>query len=483
LEQVGALVEAARFYERAHRFKQAAMLFEEQNLLQDAARCYENADNLQHAAILYQRAQDLYKTGYCLFELKRYDDALRVFQRVHSEHPNYKEARKMMGFIHFFKRDFNVAQEELERLIRDFSLAMETENLLIFYRLAQSLEGQGKLKEAVKYFERIYSRQADFKSAYVRMKQLQKQLGIGEVDLSSSQTADPQNIQIGTVIADRFAVVAVIGKGGMGAIYEVKDIALDKNIALKVLLHSAGHREELKAELITARELAHPYIIKVFDIGEWGELSYFTMELVKGDTLKNIIEQRKLSFEQKITLMRRICEGVHAAHAQHIIHRDIKPQNILVNQNIHPKILDFGIARSLTQPQTNQGISGSPKYMAPEQILNENLDVRTDIYALGILFFYLFVGKEPFVAPTANQILSLQMSRELPHPATLNPHLPVWICDLIIKATQKNRHLRFNTIEEMLQEIRDNQSDTTFLGNTSTMMTSRPKTEDAKELY
>ena len=243
----------------------------------------------------------------------------------------------------------------------------------------------------------------------------------------------------------------------MGFIYRVRDLALDRDVALKMLLHNRGSFEELKTELINARDLTHPYIIKVFDIGEWKGVFYFTMELVEGETLKAYIERSDIKeIEDKLKLLIKVCDGLHSAHTKGIIHRDIKPQNILINPDNEPKVLDFGIARRVNEDTKSQGISGSPKYMAPEQIQNTGADPRTDVYAIGIIMFYMFTKVEPFTGKDANQILLMQINRPLPDPTTYNPSIPYWLAEIIRRCCQKNKDMRYGGMNELIDELRLN---------------------------
>lgn len=457
-EKAGDTKGAAANYNKAKEYQRAALLFEECGMFEEAAGCFEKLSKYGHAAKLYHMAKNRFKAGFCLFKINRMEDALQQLQLIETAHKDYPEARKIMAEAFFKMGDFSVAKKMLDEIVTD--MVMDDENLPYFYLLARCMEELGDFSSSRKYYERILARKVGFADVRNRLKMLQTNLGHSQ-DLTFRPKEDfsPQDLTTGDLIADRFKITSTIGKGGMGYIFKVRDLSLDRDIALKMLIHERGNFEELKAELVTARELTHPYIIKVFDIGEWYNIGYFTMEYVEGVPLKQYIHNSNQdTLETKLKLLVKICHGLHAAHEQNVVHRDIKPQNILIDRNFNPKILDFGIARKVTN-RKEASISGSPKYMAPEQIQNTFTDVRTDIYALGIIMFYTFTLKEPFVARTPQEIMYMHLERSLPDPLSVNPNLPYWLCDIIKKCCMKNPDLRFNNMLELIEEFKMNMLD------------------------
>ena len=401
-------------------------------------------------------AKDRFKAGYCLYKYKRPDDALKQLQLVDEDHPNIFQAKNIMAEIFFVKGVFSVARRLLEEVTSGVMLDEST--MLSFYYLARCLEEEGHKDIAKKYYERIVARKYDYADVADRLKQLThiRAATTGKYPLMeetpSKNNINPFALKEGDIIDERFEVQGTIGKGGMGAIFKVRDLALDRAIALKMLTHKKADFEELKVELLMARDLTHPYIIKVFDVGQWHDIGYFTMEYVEGKPLKKYIhESNKDTLTDKVRLLIKICEGLKAAHDQDVVHRDIKPQNIIIDKGYNPKILDFGIARKVTQQ--SRSISGSPKYMAPEQIQNSVTDVRTDIYALGIIMYYMFTLKEPFVAKTPQEVMHMHLHNPLPDMLAINPSIPYWLCDIIRKCCQKKPDLRFNDMGELIDEL------------------------------
>jgi len=455
-EKLKNLAKAAELYMRAKDVNKAALLFEQNGMYREAAEAYEKGRKYGHAAKLYHVARDRYKAGYCLYKYDHPDDALKQLQLVDENHPNILQAKNIMAEIFYKKGVYSVARRLLEEVTQN--QALDDNTILSFYYLARCLEEEGHLSVAKKYYERIVARKFDYADVAYRLKHLTHISAATSTGKHTLQTPPEKNrinpfaLKEGDVIDDRFEVQGTIGKGGMGAIFKVRDLALDRNIALKMLTHKKADFEELKVELLMARDLTHPYIIKVFDVGQWHEIGYFTMEYAEGRPLKKYIHDSKEdSITDKVRLLIKICEGLKAAHEQDVVHRDIKPQNIIVDRDRNPKILDFGIARKVTQQ--SRSISGSPKYMAPEQIQNSVTDVRTDIYALGIIMYYMFTLKEPYVAKTPQEVMHMHLHNPLPDILEINPAVPYWLCDIIRKCCQKKPDLRFNDMGELVDEL------------------------------
>jgi len=460
LEKSGQQVRAAAYYAKANEYKRAAFIYEEQGCFAEAGECYERIENYFHAAQLFHKANQPFRTGECLFKSGKISESLPFLQTVDELDPNYPMAKRYMAEIFYNQKDYNISAKLYEELISKHGFILNEANLDIYYRLARSLESQKKFEESLQYYERIYTRKADYLDTRDRMRALSEKTGKVDRSATLQGPLTTKDLRKNQIIADRFRIDAEIGKGGMGYIFKVWDISLGRTVALKMLIHSRGNLEELKAELITARDLTHPYIIKVFDIGQWRDVSYFTMELVEGSTLKKYVEEEESSgFQEKLQLIIRICEGIQAAHNDGVIHRDLKPQNIIVTKDGTPKILDFGIARKYTAQDQKQGVSGSPKYMAPEQILNEDMDPRTDIYALGIIMFFLFTGKEPFIGKNANEILLKQINQPLPEPQSYRPDIPFWLVEIIKRCASKNKDMRYASIDELISELQLNTLD------------------------
>jgi len=259
----------------------------------------------------------------------------------------------------------------------------------------------------------------------------------------------------GVIIADRYEIVRELGIGGMGRIYQALDRELDEPVALKVLRAGDAEGRQVERflrEIKMARKISHANVVKVYDLGSWKEHRYITMEYIDGMNLEQWVRLRAaLDIPVAVKLLVDVARGLESAHALGIIHRDIKPQNILLKDGSIPKILDFGIARgSKGVDMTTAGfVMGSPKYMSPEQVQALPLDARTDIYSMGVVMYFVFTGREPFVGDTPSVIAYKHIGETPRPPREVNPSIPVWLNDLILKALEKDRDKRHPTVGDL----------------------------------
>jgi serine/threonine protein kinase len=204
----------------------------------------------------------------------------------------------------------------------------------------------------------------------------------------------------------------MLGEGGMGAVYKAKDLDVDRDVALKVIRPEYASRPEIlarfKQELILARQITHKNVIRIFDLGQAEGIRFITMEYVDGQDLYSLLRSgEQLSVERKVKIAREICKALEAAHEQGVVHRDLKPQNIMVDKNGRVLVMDFGIARSMedTGLTSTGALVGTPAFMSPEQAKGEKLDTRSDLFSFGVIFYEMLTGKAPYVAETAVGLL------------------------------------------------------------------------------
>jgi serine/threonine protein kinase len=283
------------------------------------------------------------------------------------------------------------------------------------------------------------------------------------MDLASGQSF----AQPGVVIAGRYEVVRTLGSGGMGTVIEVADRALDNEaIALKLLYpHLAQERTSFarfRNEVLVARRLSHPNIVRLYDIGNaGGGYYYISMEYLPGGSLsRQIYEKRRdtLSFAETLRILREIAAGIGYAHRSGVVHRDLKPDNILLGDRGEVKVTDFGLARTLYIDKgfTDTGEAvGTPYYMAPEQLRGDKVDGRCDIYALGLIAFEMVVGRRPFFDESYLQLAALHMREPIPDFATRESGIPQWYEDFVKKCAAKQREQRFQTAEEIVDLLNE----------------------------
>ncbi|QCJ42014.1 Stk1 family PASTA domain-containing Ser/Thr kinase [Bacillus sp. S3] len=268
-------------------------------------------------------------------------------------------------------------------------------------------------------------------------------------------------MMIGKRLSGRYKILDMIGGGGMANVYLAHDMILDRDVAVKMLRLDFANDEEFirrfHREAQSATSLAHPNIVNIFDVGEENDLYYIVMEFVDGQTLKQYIQQNSpLKVEDSIGIMRQLTSAISHAHQNQIIHRDIKPHNILVDHDGNVKITDFGIAMALSATSITQtnSVLGSVHYLSPEQARGGMANRKSDIYSLGIVMFELLTGRLPFSGESAVSIALKHLQSETPSLRRWNPAIPQSVENIVLKATAKDPFHRYNSVEEMEEDLR-----------------------------
>jgi len=269
-----------------------------------------------------------------------------------------------------------------------------------------------------------------------------------------------KELTTGSTFAGRYQVIEELAKGGMGRVYKVFDSKINERVALKIINPeiAADNRtiERFKNELKLARKISHRNVCRMYDLGEEGGISFITMEFVQGEDLKgSITRMGPLSPARAISITRQVCKGLAEAHAHGVVHRDLKPQNIMIDSKGNARIMDFGIARSLRKEGiTKTGmVIGTPEYMSPEQIDGKDVDYRTDIYTLGVILYEMVTGKVPFEGDTPLSV-ALKHKSEIPRdPRELNDQLPEGLSRVIMKCMEKEKEKRYQSLKELIFEL------------------------------
>ncbi|MBY0144526.1 Stk1 family PASTA domain-containing Ser/Thr kinase [Neobacillus niacini] len=266
---------------------------------------------------------------------------------------------------------------------------------------------------------------------------------------------------IGKRLSGRYKVLEMIGGGGMANVYLAHDMILDRDVAVKMLRLDFANDEEFirrfRREAQSATSLAHPNIVNIYDVGEENDLYYIVMEYVEGQTLKQYIQLNSpLQVEETLEIMKQLTSAISHAHQNHIVHRDIKPQNILVDRFGNVKITDFGIAMALSATSITQtnSVLGSVHYLSPEQARGGMANKKSDIYSLGIVMFELLTGRLPFSGESAVSIALKHLQSETPSVRRWNPNIPQSVENIVLKSTAKDSFHRYNSVEEMEEDLR-----------------------------
>lgn len=261
-------------------------------------------------------------------------------------------------------------------------------------------------------------------------------------------------------LANRYEIISCIGQGGMADVYKARDTILNRMVAIKVLRPKLANDPmtlvRFQREASAASRLSHPNVVDIYDVGEYEGLHYIVMEYVRGRTLKQLISQRgALGQDEAVNIMKQLTGAVAQAHQHHIIHRDIKPQNILIKDDGTVKITDFGIAVAADSVQLtlNNAVMGSAHYLAPETAQGKDPNPQVDIYSLGIVFYELLTGDVPFHGKTPTEIAIKHLRNPMPFPRDFNASISQFVENIVLKATAKNPEERYKTAEEMLFDL------------------------------
>jgi tetratricopeptide (TPR) repeat protein/predicted Ser/Thr protein kinase len=269
------------------------------------------------------------------------------------------------------------------------------------------------------------------------------------------------SLEVGTVLADRYEILKMLGEGGMGAVYKARDRELDRLVALKVIRPELAGQQSIlarfKQELILARKITHRNVIRIFDLGVVQGLRFITMEFVDGQDLASLLEERKFTPEETVQIIRQVCSALEAAHVEGVVHRDLKPQNIMIESSGRVVVMDFGLARSMEATGMTQAgaLMGTPAYMSPEQAKGMPADERSDVFSVGIIFYQMLTGELPYQSDTALGSMLLRTQAPPPPPIQINPNIPQTLNDIVLKCLAVNLTDRYQSAALLAKDLHD----------------------------
>ncbi len=282
-----------------------------------------------------------------------------------------------------------------------------------------------------------------------------------EIQLARTLTLETplKELKRGTIFAKRYEIIEELGKGGMGKVYRVLDKKINEELALKLIRPEIADRKTIERfgnELKIARKISHKNVCRMYHISEESGTHYITMEYMHGETLKNVIKMTKqLSVGSTVNIAKQVCAGLLEAHRLGVVHRDLKPHNIMIDRDGTVRIMDFGIAHALETKGTTAagGMIGTPEYMSPEQTESSQVDQRSDIYSMGIILFEMLTGRVPFEGETPLSIAMKHKNEKPPDPRDLNAQIPDDLSQIILKCLEKDRERRYPDAGELLAEL------------------------------
>ena len=290
-----------------------------------------------------------------------------------------------------------------------------------------------------------------------------------------------QGLQPGVLFGGRYEILGVLGQGGMGAVYKARDRELDRLIALKVirpeLATDPAILQRFKQELILSRNITHKNVVRIYDLGEAEGIRFISMEYVEGEDLRTILHrERKLSPKDAIAVVEQVCRALDSAHSEGVIHRDLKPQNIMRDKHGRIVVMDFGLARSLGDSGLTQtgAIVGTLEYMSPEQALGTTLDPRSDIFSVGLIFYELLTGKAPYEADTAIASLMKRTREEARSASDVEASVPRSLSAIVSRCLEREPANRYHSAVELLQQLTTWEANPNISAETLSKMIAHP---------
>jgi tetratricopeptide (TPR) repeat protein len=441
---------AAEMYVAAADPRRAAIAFERLGKRHEAAQYYQQAGDRREAARVLQEAEDYFGAARELLAAGASEDAMALLQHVGPESERYLDASVLLGDL-FLERSLDgPAREKYERAVA--LRASGPESVYPTYQLARLQERQGNLQEALRLYEKVVAEQFDYRDVQGRVAELSERLA-ATTQVLGGREAVPATAQAAPA---RYRIIAEVGRGGMGIVYQAEDVVLQRPVAYKVLPDAV--REDPKAledflrEARIAASLHHPNIVTIYDAGQEADAVYIAMEYVEGRSLQDILnDPTALSLLQAVEIFRQACRSLIHAHRQRIVHRDVKPANIMVTRDGTVKLMDFGLAAVVSHASAKvTSVRGTPYYMAPEQITGEACSALSDQYSLGCTFYHMVAGRPPFVE---GDVLYRHIHTEPASPRQWNPKIPVWLDAIILRTMVKAPARRFPSVDVLLQEV------------------------------
>ena len=480
----GSTLEAAEWFLKGEDYTRAAELFEWDKKFAKAAHCYfmnQNflgaADNylkdgneeeaakmfemgrewkmaanislkygkFQKAGELYENAQEYFKAGASFIKVDDDRRALANFQLVPVDSPDFNAAITHMANIFLKNRKPQLVIEKIEKLLGDNPI--DKSNIEWFYVLGQAYENAGNFKKAFEIYQMILTEDYSFRDVHQKIKDVEGLIQkYKEMELISEDSSE------------RYRIVEKIGEGGMGVVFKAEDTVLKRIVALKILnktlVADKRNLERFFSEARSTASLTQANIVTVYDVGQIKDDYFISMEFIEGDNFMNLIRRKKVfSPSQVVFIAIKLFKALDYSHRKGIIHRDIKPHNIMITKQKEIKIMDFGLAVILGDQKKGESgvITGTPYYMSPEQIQGIPVDHRTDIYSSGATLFHLTTGHVPF---KGENIFYQHLFDPVPPIKKFRNDVPEKLCYIIEKCMEKKREQRFQSAMEVLNEMK-----------------------------
>jgi tetratricopeptide (TPR) repeat protein/predicted Ser/Thr protein kinase len=467
MQQAGRTKDAAeiggRYYESIGRFKEAAMAYEGAQIWARAGDCFSKVSQADKAAECYEKGGEMFGAGFARTHMKDWPNAIRCLQAVPESHPKFDLARAMLGRAFYLSKDYQHCVATLENYLTGSKVT--NDNIDYYWMLALAYEQVGKLSESKDMMLKIRSVNMEYRDISRRLSNIDSRISMGPQAMTGASVGSGAQTQQGGMVmgmvenslGDRFTLERELGRGGMGVVYKAVDKSLDRPVALKFLGSLVDGNEEYKLRFVrearAAAKVQHPNVVAIYDIGSDEGKAYIAMEYIEGPNLHKYLSNKgRLDVREAINITVQAASALEAVHAAGIIHRDIKPDNILIAKGGLVKLMDFGLAKGDEMKLTaTRVVMGTPCYMSPEQAKGEKVDNRADIYALGLVLYECLTGETVF---GDGDVLRRQVMEMPPPPSSKVPGLPPEMDTIIMKSIAKNRDERYQSITDMIAHLR-----------------------------
>jgi len=455
-QQAGDYHRAADFFLSGGDQKSAAQSFEKGGRLQEASELYVKLKQFDQAARVQELLGDYYQ-GALLFKKQGYpDQCIAYLQKVHADSKDYTAASLLLGEM-FIEKGLQLAAKDcFQKIIA--GKAVTSLNISCYYSLARLHESEKEFDQAVKLYESILRQDYTYRNVRVRIAVLKKVLETLKKELETESISLPSSPQMetgtqGSIV--RYKLIKKVGQGGMGVVYKAEDAVLKRIVAYKILPEAIKENPSVLQNFLQEAQIAaalnHPNIVTIFDTGKNGSDIYITMEYIDGVILKHYLECHPPSIPELLEIIKSICKGVAYAHKKRVIHRDLKPSNIMLLHDHTVKIMDFGLAKILTETMVEKTtIKGTPLYMSPEQIVGEKVDTLSDIYSLGCTFYRMLTGHPPF---SKGDIYYHHLHTAAKSLRSINSEISPELENVILKCIEKKKTLRYQSVDEIMSAI------------------------------
>ncbi|MBI1320801.1 MAG: protein kinase [Candidatus Hydrogenedens sp.] len=467
MKAAGRVREAAeiggKFYEGKGRWKEAAMAYEGAQSYTRAGDCWSKAGEAERAAMCYEQGGEFFGAGFARIHMKDWPKAVVLLQKVTENHPRFSEARALLGRAFYQMKDYEHCAATLDNYLTGSKVT--SDNMDYYWMLALAYEQLGQLAKSKELLLKIRTVNLEYRDVSRRLSNIETRISlapaVGGVD-TGAVTRGPGGggavmSMVEQSLGQRFKLEQELGRGGMGVVYKATDTQLDRPVALKFLGSLVDGNEEYKLRFVrearSAAKVQHPNIVSIYDIGSDEGKAYIAMEYVDGPNLHRYLQSRgRIEPREAISIMVQAASALEAVHEAGIIHRDIKPDNILIAKGGLVKLMDFGLARGDGARLTaSRVVMGTPCYMSPEQCRGEEVDGRTDIYALGLVFHELLTGQTVFAE---GDVLKRQCTEVPAPPSSRITTVPPEVDAIVMKAVEKKADDRYQSVTDFIAAMR-----------------------------